>query len=75
MVSSCSSGCSIRRREPPEDEEVAPAESASEGQKKPVESCFKGIPVAYASEIDRSTMWAPCNQHTLQYRDSVRALT
>jgi hypothetical protein len=44
---------------------VAAAERAPEGQKKPVEGCFKGIPVAYASEIDGSTMWAPCEQHTL----------
>jgi len=43
---------SVRRGEPPENEEVAAAERASEGQKKPVESCLKGVPVAYASEID-----------------------
>jgi len=47
------------------------AERASEGQKKPVKGCFKGIPVAYAPEIDGSAMWAPCEQHTLQYLDQV----
>jgi hypothetical protein len=50
---------------------VAAAERAPEGQKKPVEGCFKGIPVAYASEIDGSAMWAPWEQHTLQYLDQV----
>jgi hypothetical protein len=60
---------SVSRGEPPENEEVAATERASEGQKQPVESCLKGVPVAYSSEIDRSAMWAPCKQHTLQYRD------
>jgi hypothetical protein len=44
-------------------------ERAPEGQKQPVESCLKEVPVAYASEIDRSAMWTPWKQHTLQYRD------
>jgi hypothetical protein len=63
----------IRRSKPPEDEEVAAAERASERQQKPVESCLKGVPVAYAPEFDGSTMRAPCEQHTLQYRAGVRA--
>jgi len=50
---------------------VTAAERASEGQKKPVEGRFKGIPVAYASEIDGSAMWAPCEQHNL--RTSIRS--
>lgn len=50
---------------------MAAAERAAEGQKKPVEGCFKGIPIAYASEIDGSAMWAPCEQHVLQYLHQV----
>lgn len=45
------------------------AERAPEGKKQPVEGCLQGVPVAYASEVDRSAMWAPCEQHTLQYLD------
>ena len=36
-----------------------------------MEGCFKGNTVAYASEIDGSAMWAPREQHTLQYLDQV----
>ena len=50
---------------------MAAAERAPEGQKKPVEGCFQGIPVAYTSEIDGSAMWAPWEQHTLQYLDQI----
>jgi len=53
---------------------VAAAERAPEGQKKPVKGCFKGIPVAYAIEIDGSAMWAPREQHTLQYLDQVSTI-
>lgn len=52
---------------------MAAAERASERQQKPVESCLEGVPVAHAPKIDGSTMRAPCEQHTLQYRDCVRA--
>ena len=67
--SSCSSGRSVRWNEPPQHEEVAAAKRAPEGKKQPVESCLQGVPVAYTSEVDRSAMWAPCEQHTLQYLD------
>ena len=63
-------GSSVSRSRPPKDKEVAAAERAPKRQKKPVKSCFKGIPVSDTSEIDRSAMWAPCEEHTLQYRDS-----
>jgi hypothetical protein len=42
---------------------VAATQRAPERQKEPMESCLKGVPVAYAPEIDRSAMWAPCQQH------------
>jgi hypothetical protein len=60
--SSCRSVC---RNQPSQDEEVAATQRAAEWQKQPVEGCLKGVPVAYAPEIDRSAMWATCEQHTL----------
>ena len=64
IVFSCRS---VRWSEPPEDKEMAAAERAPKGYKKPVKGCFNGIPVAHASEIDGSAMRAPREQHTLQY--------
>ena len=54
---------------------MAAAETAPKGQKKPVERRFQGVSIAYAPEIDRSAMWASCEQHTLEYRGQVRALS
>ena len=47
-----SSGNSVGWNKPPKEKEVAAAERAPKGQKKPVEGRFKGISVAYAPEID-----------------------
>jgi hypothetical protein len=63
-------GSSVCRGRPPKDKEMAAAERAPKRQKKPVESCLKGIPVFHTSKIDRSAMWTTGEEHTLQHRDS-----
>src|SRR5579872_4706384 len=67
---SSESGSSVCRSRPPKDKEVATAERAPKRQKNPVESCFKGIPISDASEVDRTAMWTPREEHFLQYLDS-----